>query len=600
MTESAEMASGSLIAGRYRLVQLLGRGGMGTVWRAWDEMLDRHVAVKRLHTPPHLSEAEQLTLYERTRREARSAGRISHPNVVVVHDVLDDEQGLPCIVMEYVPARTLADVLQEQGPLPPEEAARVGRGMIAALRAAHAAGVLHRDVKPANVLLGEDGRVVLTDFGIAVASGTSTLTKPGEVIGSIDFLAPERLHGEANPGPASDLWSLGATLYQAVEGVPPFRRNTAIETAYAIATEPAPTPRRAGPLAPLIEELLAKEPERRPTAEEVEWRLREPAGTAPTAVVDRTELFPSQPGEDTAVTQALPGWPPAEGTPAAPPTGPTGPTASISPTAPIGPTGPTAPIGPTGPTALVGPTGPVGAAVGGPAGAPEPGAPAEGAGRRRRREGRGRTGVLVATALAVCGVLVAGAVLWLRSQDADEPVAGRAPGGDGASATRSPSAEPSEQPTEEPSAVPAGYHLVEVPELAISVPVPDGWRETHRSDTGVRFVDPDGLVGLRIDVLDFASSDHITHCEELERNLQAQENGYRRLRMQRTTFRQYPAAVWEFAFQGTAREFRAIDLVFGREGGREYAVYLSAPSADWSRHRAVFTQVQSGLRLPEE
>lgn len=186
---------GRLVAGRYRLVELLGRGGMGTVWRADDEMLGRLVAVKRLH-PPHLqSEDEDVEmLFERTRREARSAARISHPNVVVVHDVVEDE-GLPSIVLEYVPAITLGDLLKERGSLTPVEAARIGREMIAALRAAHAAGVLHRDVKPGNVLLSDTGRVVLTDFGIAQASGMSNLTRTGELIGSIDFLAPERLTG---------------------------------------------------------------------------------------------------------------------------------------------------------------------------------------------------------------------------------------------------------------------------------------------------------------------------------------------------------------------------------------------------------------------
>uniref|UniRef100_UPI000B134663 serine/threonine-protein kinase n=1 Tax=Actinacidiphila rubida TaxID=310780 RepID=UPI000B134663 len=178
----------------------------------------------------------------------RAAARISHPNVIVVHDVVDDA-GLPSIVMEYVPSVTLGELLKEQGPLPVEEAARIGRGMIAALRAAHSAGVLHRDVKPGNVLLGGTGgsgypageegargggRIVLTDFGIAQASGTSTLTRTGELIGSIDFLSPERIRGTV-PGPEADLWALGATLYQAVDGSSPFRRPTAIETAYAIA-----------------------------------------------------------------------------------------------------------------------------------------------------------------------------------------------------------------------------------------------------------------------------------------------------------------------------------------------------------------------------
>ncbi|WP_406353832.1 serine/threonine-protein kinase [Streptomyces sp. NBC_00658] len=285
---------GRLIAGRYRLAEQIGRGGMGTVWRAEDEVLSRHVALKRLHVQRHLTDDELGTLYERTRREARSAARIAHPNVVVVHDVVDDE-GLPCIVMEYVPSTTLGALLKGGGALPPGEAARVGLGMVAALRAAHAAGVLHRDVKPGNVLLGAEGRVVLTDFGIAMASGTSTLTKTGEIVGSIDYIAPERMRGR-RPGPAADLWALGATLYQAVEGRPPFRKDTAVETAYSVVADPLEPMKQAGPLEPLIEALLAKDPDERPSAEETERALRTVppvgAGEAPT----RAQTYaPAQP-----------------------------------------------------------------------------------------------------------------------------------------------------------------------------------------------------------------------------------------------------------------------------------------------------------------
>ncbi|MCX5244230.1 serine/threonine protein kinase [Streptomyces sp. NBC_00201] len=263
---------GRLVAGRYRLVELIGRGGMGTVWRAEDEELARQVALKRLHTPPHLSDGEITTLYERIRREARSAARVVHPNVVVVHDVVDDG-GQPCIVMEYVPAPTLADVLKGGRTLPPQEAARIGLGVISAVRAAHAVGVLHRDIKPGNVMLGAEGRVVLTDFGIAQTAGTSTLTRTGEMIGSIDFMAPERIRGQ-KPGPASDLWSLGTMLYQAVEGRLPYRRDTAMETAYAIAVDPLEPMRQAGALESLIDALLSKDPEDRPTAEQTERALR--------------------------------------------------------------------------------------------------------------------------------------------------------------------------------------------------------------------------------------------------------------------------------------------------------------------------------------
>ncbi|UIX32190.1 protein kinase domain-containing protein [Streptomyces sp. GQFP] len=264
--------TGRLIAGRYRILDRIGRGGMATVWRAHDDLLDRQVAVKKLHPQPQLDADELATLFERTRREARSAARISHPNVVIVHDVVDDE-GLPVIVMEYVPSTTFADLIKAQGPVPLGEVARVGRGVIAALRAAHRAGILHRDVKPANVLLAQTGRVVLTDFGIAQATETSNLTRTGQLVGSVDFMAPERLVG-AKPGPEADLWALGATLYQAIDGHSPYLRNTVAETMYAIAMEPPPEVRGAGPLTPLIKGLLAAKPAERLSAEDAERLLR--------------------------------------------------------------------------------------------------------------------------------------------------------------------------------------------------------------------------------------------------------------------------------------------------------------------------------------
>ncbi|BCL29536.1 protein kinase [Streptomyces aurantiacus] len=263
---------GQLIAGRYRILDRIGRGGMATVWRAHDDFLARQVAVKKLHPQPHLDADDLATLFERTRREARSAARISHPNVVVVHDVVDDE-GLPIIVMEYVPSTTLDDLVRAHGPVPLDEVVRIGRGVIAALRAAHGAGILHRDVKPANVLLAEDGRVVLTDFGIAQAVETSALTRTGQLVGSVDFMAPERLVGGA-PGPEADLWALGATLFQAVEGRSPFLRDTVAQTMYAIAMAPAPEVRGAGALTPLIQALLAGNPADRISAEDAERLLR--------------------------------------------------------------------------------------------------------------------------------------------------------------------------------------------------------------------------------------------------------------------------------------------------------------------------------------
>ncbi|MFD7134466.1 serine/threonine-protein kinase [Streptomyces sp. NPDC059894] len=269
---SERPGSERLIAGRYRLLSPLGEGGMGTVWRARDEVLHREVAVKEVRAPAGLPTADVERMYARLEREAWAAARVAHRNVVTVYDVAVQD-GRPWVVMELVRGISLAELLDAEGPLEPARAARIGAEVLAALRAAHGAGVLHRDVKPANVLLSNDGRVVLTDFGIATVEGTSALTMTGEVIGSPEFLAPERALGRT-PGPGSDLWSLGVLLYAAVEGASPFRQDTPLSTLRAIVDEELPPPRRAGPLAPVIEGLLRKDPAERLPADRAERDLR--------------------------------------------------------------------------------------------------------------------------------------------------------------------------------------------------------------------------------------------------------------------------------------------------------------------------------------
>ncbi|MFB7309630.1 serine/threonine-protein kinase [Streptomyces sp. NPDC056192] len=271
-----------LIAGRYRLLGPLGQGGMGVVWRARDEVLGREVAVKEVRAPSGLASSDVQRLYARLEREAWAAARVSHRNVVTVYDVAT-EDSRPWIVMELIRGLALSEVLDAEGPMAPQRAARIGAEVLAALRSAHASGVLHRDVKPGNVLLANDGRVVLTDFGIALVEGTSALTMTGELIGSPEFLAPERALGRT-PGPESDLWSLGVLLYAATEGNSPFRQNTPLNTLRAVVDEELPAPRRAGPLGPVVEGLLRKDPAERLSAEQAEHQLRIiAAGGAPRA-----------------------------------------------------------------------------------------------------------------------------------------------------------------------------------------------------------------------------------------------------------------------------------------------------------------------------
>ncbi|WP_093607681.1 serine/threonine-protein kinase [Streptomyces indicus] len=275
---------GRVLAGRYRVLAQLGRGGMGVVWRAYDEILGREVAVKELRTYSDAAAPELDALRVRMQREARAAARVRHPGVVAVHDVAEAD-GRPLIVMELIDGPSLDAVLRERGPLTPREAAGIGAEVMEALAAAHRAGVLHRDVKPGNILLAADGRVLLTDFGIATmedpGDGSSThLTRSGELVGSLDYLAPERAQGQ-DPGPASDVWALGATLYGAVEGSVPFRRTSTWSTLTAIVVEPLPEPVRAGPLTPVLQQLMAKDPQARPDAETAARLLREVAETAP-------------------------------------------------------------------------------------------------------------------------------------------------------------------------------------------------------------------------------------------------------------------------------------------------------------------------------
>ncbi|SCL27509.1 Serine/threonine protein kinase [Micromonospora nigra] len=265
-----------LVADRYRLLAPLGQGGMGRVWRARDEVLHRDVAIKELVPPPGLTDDERREMRERSLREARAIARLNNINVVRIFDVLRTD-GDPWIVMEYVESKSLQDTLADDGPVPAARAVEIGLGVLGALKAAHKAGVMHRDVKPGNVLLGTDGRVVLTDFGLATIPGDPNVTRTGMVLGSPAYIAPERAR-DGTAGPEADLWSLGATLYAAVEGKSPYARSSAIATLAALATEPLPPARNAGPLKPVLNGLLRKDPQERITAEVAERMLRRAGG----------------------------------------------------------------------------------------------------------------------------------------------------------------------------------------------------------------------------------------------------------------------------------------------------------------------------------
>ncbi|MFI5804780.1 protein kinase [Streptomyces sp. NPDC051561] len=436
------------LAGRYRVIEQLGRGGMGVVWRAEDEVLGREVAVKELRTYNDASGPELADLQVRMQREARAAARIRHPGVIAVHDIADHE-GRPLIVMELVDGPSLDGVLTDRGLLDPREAASIGAKVLEALGAAHRVGVLHRDVKPGNILLDSGGRVVLTDFGIAAiddpGDGSSThLTRSGELVGSLDYLAPERAQGQA-PGPASDIWALGATLYAAVEGGSPFRRTSTWSTLNAIVVEPLPDPVRSGPLAPVLRALMAKDPAERPDAAQAARLLTDVAESAPAPSASE-RLPPAQGGFGPATSQ--PSTPAPYG---APPSGFGPPTPPVQPGYGAVPQGYGTGAGPTagqqgygtGPTPSVGQpaygTGPT-SSGGSPFSGPGPAATGTVGSTRREGASGGRRRALVTAGVAA--VLLTGAgVTYALGDRGDDGKAVGSPAANSSDSAGSPTAE---------------------------------------------------------------------------------------------------------------------------------------------------------------
>ncbi|MER5492802.1 serine/threonine-protein kinase [Streptomyces sp. NPDC002490] len=602
--------NGVLLAGRYRIQECIGRGGMGRVWRARDEVLHRTVAVKELTAALYAAERDRPVLLDRTRAEARAAARITHPAVVTVHDVLEHDER-PWIVMELVEGGSLADAIQERGRVDAERSARTGLWVARALRAAHEAGVLHRDVKPANVLLAEDGRVLLTDFGIAQVDGDSGMTKTGEIVGSVDYLAPERVRG-GEPGAAADLWALGATLYTAVEGVSPFRRPSALGTFQAVVDEEPAPPAHAGPLAPVIAALLRKDPEARPDAEEVERMLAEAAegrwpvetgpaaGYTPTRPVDPAALaaLAAAPAPVEPAAPPAPGRPGGSGAAAALSAAPT--TSTPMTSTPLPPPPPAAPAHtPPAPTPL-----------------PAPSAPA-------RRPGW--YGVLAGAAAVV--VLSVGGALVLRYVDQERKdtaaptvsaspshEAGAPPADPRTPATNTPAKVP-EGGAGTPSAVgsptpavtadgadtvPAGWTRVTDP-TGFSLAVPQGWERTVTNGQ-IDYTPDGGERLLRIGVVtqpDFDSS--YTHLLDLESQLSSRLTDYTRADLRPNTFRDRPGAHWEFSWISGGSETapgprRAIEQAYISRDGVEYAIYMSGPEADWPTLREHFRTVLGSWR----
>lgn len=573
---------------------------MGMVWLATDESLKRDVAVKEVVPPAGLTSEERDEMYARSMREARAIARVSHPNVVRIFDVVNVD-GRPWIVMERLTGRSLAAVMAEEGPLPPERVADIGLGVLAALRAAHNAGMLHRDVKPANVMVGDDGRVVLTDFGLATLPGDPAVTRTGFILGSPSYIAPERVDG-GDVGPAADLWSLGATLYAAVEGQPPYHRPNAMAALAALATEEPTPPRLAGPLKPLLAGLLRKDPSVRMKAAEAEQNLLRAAvgrrGGASYLPGVRGKSVPAQRqpayvprSRRTETPDAAPAAAPEQALPStAEPNRPAA--AAALPAVPAAKPHDARSTGPG--QAESGSAGERDAAAGASIGGAATGAGAvlSAVDGEPPRPGRTRLAVLVAAGLAV---LVVGAV-FLLPRLGDKPRehgAGAAPSTSAASPSAA--ASPSTAPSPAGLVLPAGWHMYK-DRTGFAVAVPKSWKVT-REGSIVRFKEPSGGRLLLVDQSDSPKKDPVADWkrQEARRVAAGDWNDYRRVRIEKVDYF-LACADWEFTYQGRSGRNHVINRGFVTGPKQAHAIYWSTPESRWQDNLDEFALITASFR----
>lgn len=595
-----------VVAGRYVLRGRIGRGAMGTVWRARDPVLARDVAVKEIQVPGLLTTREREVLQERTLREARAAARLNHPGVVTVYDVVEAD-GSPWIVMELVQARSLEQVLAEDGPLAAVQAAEVGLMVLGALACAHAAGIMHRDVKPSNVLISGDGRAVLTDFGIATLEGDPGLTQVGMVMGTPGFCAPERIRGEPAT-PASDLWSLGATLFAAVEGHGPFSgRSTPLAVLAAVANEKAPPARSAGPLAPLITALLSHDPAQRPDSATADRLLAAAirAGTAGTAGQ------PAQPGPPTAARAAGPAG--AAGLLSTPPAAGAGPAARELPvpagarhsasaagarraaTAPAAaarhalapPPVPSRQAQPPAPGWAVSQPARPGPPFAGPAGQHARTPPAGSSGGRRRRP-EPPWGLLAATAAVLAGL---GLLIGFLAAGSGHRRAATGTGQAAGAAGR--------------PALPPGYRWLSVPtapagrNTGVALAVPAAW-QVHRQGLITGIGPAGGQLSLTVNLTRFRAAALAVEAGLLERRELATLIGYQPGALQAFRAAGGPAVTWAYRWDkpgtGTLLVQDVLLRLPGPAGPEPVTLRISAPPAVWPKGQAAFQEALRTLR----
>ncbi|MFS8197166.1 protein kinase domain-containing protein [Streptomyces sp. CWNU-52B] len=578
------------MTGRYRLVESIGQGGMGRVWRAADETLDRQVAVKemRIDRMDQLDQEDARVRRERTLREARATARIDHPNVVRVYDVVDEGERL-WIVMELVDGRSLEQVVAEDGPLSPRDTARIGLELVAALGQVHAGGVLHRDIKPGNVLVERRaGRVVLTDFGIAAIQNTEALTVAGMLVGSPDYMAPERVSGRPQ-GPPSDLWSLGATLCAALGGRSPFSRGTTLATLHAVLYEEPEIPPTAGELREPLTDLLRKDPAVRPALEQLAALLSPvaddstvtvtpppPDVTPPDEPEPAPETAPGDEEETTALGTPKPAQPvqpvqdaiPVRRTPTLRTTpDPSTPATPASPATPSTPdtTDNSSPSGakptPAEPEAPAPEPRPAPPDVGNTSSEAPPGStpelPSEGA-------TPGRPGSRRKVLTAAVGVAVAGALAGLLV-----PLLGGSPG-DKDKASRSGSGADTPPPTVEGTARPPSLPAGSRTEAGLYAWVPPkGWERVVQSGAEVHYTSPD----RKQEVLANASPARGDLMDQWQKTEKSTSKGldYRRIRLEETTFKGRPAVVWEYTVTAKGLPWHARLLGFDT-GGKSYEI----------------------------
>lgn len=557
---------------RYQLAHPLGQGGMGTVWRAHDQVLKRDVALKEVQFPSYVPESDRRSLRERVLQEARVAARLSHPGVVTVYDVFEEDDKT-FIAMELVDWPPLDRLVGERGPLPEDLVAKIGTGLLQTLSEAHSKGIVHRDVKPGNVMVGPEGTVKLTDFGIASVTGGPHLTRTGMILGSPSYMSPEQAKGEP-AGPASDLWALGATLHFAVSGAAPFDKGEALPTLNAILTEEPPV--LQGPLGRVIMDLLAKDPLARPDPARLGPLLDGLADGSGSVAGSRT-LRMEPAGLPGRADAPGPGTPPAGSASAGFDSGPS----TTEPERRFG----------AGTEPVVQTHGPASKA-------PERGS--------RRTEppttGSKKTSQWLyplAALLLVAAVAVALVRLPPAGQSPDETATGRSSGSDDRPASPAPPESrraADELPGER--AVPGNWETFVLGGSGYEISHPPSWRVVRDplgDGNSVRFADRSGRY-LLVDWTDEPGTDAVAAWRSQARSFAQRHQDYREIRIEPATFRDFDtAAIWEFTYSGGGATLHAVDLGFANER-LGFALNFQTREADWERSQILFEQFKTSFR----